>query len=80
MNDRTCQKWFAKLHARDFSLDDAPPWGRPLQVDSNKIKTLTESNQLSITWKKANKLKNIQINKIVVENENVSLISWKKLN
>ena len=24
VTDRTCQKWFARFHAGDFSLDDAP--------------------------------------------------------
>ena len=24
VTDRTCRKWFAKFHAGDFSLDDAP--------------------------------------------------------
>ena len=24
VTDRTCQKWFVKFHAADFSLDDAP--------------------------------------------------------
>ena len=42
--DRTCQKWFAKLHAGDFSLDDAPRSGRPDEVDSNQTKTLMENN------------------------------------
>ena len=39
VTDRTCQKWFAKFHAGDFSLDDAPQSGRPVEVDSNQIKT-----------------------------------------
>ena len=24
LSDQTCQKWFVKFHAGDFSLDDAP--------------------------------------------------------
>ena len=28
MTDRMCQKWFAKFHTGDFSLDDAPRSGR----------------------------------------------------
>ena len=39
MTDRTCQKWFVNFHARDFSLDNAPRLGRPVEVDSNKIET-----------------------------------------
>ena len=45
VTDRTCQKWFAKFRAGDFSLDDAPWLGRPVEVDSDQIKTLTENNQ-----------------------------------
>ena len=46
MTDRTYQKQFAKFPAGDFSLDDAPQQsGRPAQVDSDQIETLTESNQ-----------------------------------
>ena len=35
--DGTCQKWFAKFCAGDFSLDDAPRLGRPVEVDSNQV-------------------------------------------
>ena len=37
-----CQRWFVKFPARDFSLDDAPQLGRPVEVDSNQIDTLIE--------------------------------------
>ena len=37
MTDLTCQKWFTKFHAEDFSLDDSPRFGRPAEVDSNQI-------------------------------------------
>ena len=43
--DRMCQRWFAKLHARDFSPDDAPQSGRPVEVDSDQNETLIENNQ-----------------------------------
>ena len=39
VTDRTCQKWFAKFHAGDLSLDDAPQLVRPVEVDSDQIKT-----------------------------------------
>ena len=42
------QKWFVKFCAGDFSLDDAPWVGRPLEVDSDQVKTLrtiSENNQ-----------------------------------
>ena len=39
-----CQKWFAKFHAGDFSLDNAPQLGRPVEVDSNQIETIIENS------------------------------------
>ena len=42
VTDWMCQKWFAKFLAGDFSLDDAPQLGRPVEVDSNQIDTLIE--------------------------------------
>ena len=44
VTDWTCQKWFAKFRAGDFLLDDAPRLGRPVEVESNQIKTLIENN------------------------------------
>ena len=35
--DQTCQKWFVKFHAGDFSLDYALQLGRPVEVDSDQI-------------------------------------------
>ena len=43
VTDRTCQKWFAKFRAGGFSLDDAPRSGRPVEADSDQIKTLIEA-------------------------------------
>ena len=57
VTDRTCQKWFAKFHAGDFSLDDAPWLGRPIEVDSDQIETLIENNQCYTTWEIADILK-----------------------
>ena len=57
VTDRTCQKWFAKFRAGDFSLDDAPQLGRPVEVDSKQIETLIENNQHYTTWDTANILK-----------------------
>ena len=45
MTDQTCHKWFVKFRAGDFSLDDAPQLGRPVEVDSKQIETLIENNQ-----------------------------------
>ena len=36
--------------AGDFSLDDAPQLGRPVEVDCHQIETLTETNQFYNTW------------------------------
>ena len=41
-----CQKWFAKFHGGDLSLDDAPQTGRPVDVNSDQIETLMENNQV----------------------------------
>ena len=38
-------KWFVNFRAGDFSPDDALPSGRPVEVDSDQIETLTENNQ-----------------------------------
>ena len=43
-----------KFRAGDFLLDDAPWSGRPVEVDSDQIKTLIASNQHSTTWEIAN--------------------------
>ena len=44
VTDRTRQKWFVKFQA-DFSLDNAPQLGRPVEVDSDQIETLIVNNQ-----------------------------------
>ena len=38
MTDGTCQKWFEKFPAGDFSLDDVPLSDRPVEVDRDQIK------------------------------------------
>ena len=48
MNFQTCQKWFMKFHAGDFSLDDAPWSGRPVEVDSDQIETLRTINNIPL--------------------------------
>ena len=52
-----CQKWFVKFHTGDFSLDNAPQFGRPFEVDSDQIETLIESNRYYSTWEIASILK-----------------------
>ena len=51
-----------KFRAGDFSLDDAPRSGRPVEVDSNQIETLIENNQHYTMWETASKhTQNIQM-------------------
>ena len=57
VTDQTCQKWSAKFRAGDFSLDHAPWLGRPVEVDSDQIETLTENNQHYTTREIADILK-----------------------
>ena len=58
-------KWFVKFCAGDFLLDNVPWPSRPVEVDSNQIKTLIENNQCYIIWKIADILK---ISKLSTEN------------
>ena len=78
MADRTCQKWFVKFHAGDFLLDNAPQSGRPVEVDSNQIKTLTENNQHYTMWEIANALKISKSLKLLVKMKNVAFILQEK--
>ena len=41
VTDQMCQKWFAKFHTGDFSLDNAPWSSRPVEVDSDQIETVS---------------------------------------
>ena len=65
VTDRTCQKWFAKFNVGDFSLDNAPRSGRPVEVDSDQINTIIENNQHYTTREIADILK---ISRSSVEN------------
>ena len=78
VTDRTCQKWFAKFHGADFSLDNASWSGRPVEVDSDQIKTLTENDQHYTMWERADILKISKSTKSFVKMKNVSFILWKK--
>ena len=51
------QKWFAKFHAGDVSMNDAPWLGRLVEVDSDHIETSAESNQFYIMQEIADILK-----------------------
>ena len=67
VTDRICQKWFAKFWAGDFLLNNAPWSSRPVEVDSNQIKTLIKNNQHYTTWEIADILK---MSKSIVMGEN----------
>ena len=56
VSDRTCRKWFVKFCAGEFSLDGAPRWGRPAEVDSDPIETSVENKQHCTTWDRADTL------------------------
>ena len=45
VTDRTCHKWFAEFRGGDFSLDNAPWLGRPVEVDNDQIEPIIENNQ-----------------------------------
>ena len=52
LTDWMCQKRFAKFCAGDFSPDDVPQLGRPVQVDSDQIETLIEKHEKQLTYSK----------------------------
>ena len=78
VTDQTCQKWFVKFRAGDFSLDDALWSGRPVEVDSDQIKTLIENNQHYTIWEIDDILKVSQSIQSLVKMKNVSFILWEK--
>jgi histone-lysine N-methyltransferase SETMAR len=43
MNE-SAEKWFSRFRAGNVDLDNAPRSGRPVEVDDDQIKTLTENN------------------------------------
>ena len=79
VTDRTCQKWFVKFHAGNFLLDDAPWSGGPVEVDSNRIKTVIENNHCYSMWEIADILKISKSIKLLVKMKNVSFILGRKI-
>ena len=67
-----------EISHRVFSLDDAPPLGRPVEVAGNQIETLIENNPHYTTWEIADILKISKSTNLLVKMKNVSFISWKK--
>ena len=76
VTDRTCQKWFLKFCAGDFSLDDAPQLSGPAEVDRDQIETLTENNQHYTMQKIADILKRSKSIKLLVKMKTLSFILW----
>ena len=73
-----CQKWFEKFHAGDFSLDIAPQFGRPVEVDNDQIETLIENNQCYTMQEITDILKISKLIKLLVNVKFVSFILQKK--
>ena len=73
-----CQKWLVKFCAGDFSLDDAPRSGRPVEIDSEQITALIENNQCYTTWEIVDILKISKSIKLLMKMKNVSFILQKK--
>ena len=79
VTDRTCQKWFEKFHAGDFSLGHAPRLGRPVEAGSDQIETVIENHQCYTTQEIADIL---EMSKPIVTGENEKCVFYfmKKLN
>ena len=67
-----------KLHAGDFSLDNAPQSGRPVETGSDQIKTLIENNRCYSMSGIANILRISKSIKLLVKRKHVSFILQKK--
>ena len=76
VTDWTCQKWFVKFRAGDFSLDNAPWSGRQIEVDRDEIETLFENIQRYTMWETADTLKISKPMKLSAKIGQPSIISW----
>ena len=68
-----------KFCAGDSLLDGAPQSGRPVEVDSDQIETLTENNQRYTTGELTDRLKISKSIKLLVKMKKVSFILQKKM-
>ena len=73
-------KVVSKSHAGDFSLNDAPQSGGPVEVESSQNETLIENNQCYIVREIANILKISKPVKSLVKIKNMSFMLQKKVN
>ena len=79
VTDETSQKWFVKFCAGDFSLDNAPWSGGPVEVNSDQIKTLIENNQCSTMQEISEILKISKSIKLLVKMKNVLYFTDKSI-
>ena len=64
--------------AGDLSLDDAPQSGRPAEVDSDQIQTVTDNHQHTAMQEMADVLKIPKSMKLLVKMKNVCFILQQK--
>ena len=76
VTDQMCEKCFTKFCARNFSLDNAPWLGRPIEIDSDQIKTLIENKQCYTMQEVADILKISKSIKLLVKMKNVSYFTY----
>ena len=67
-----------KFHAGDFSLDHAPWLGGPVEADSDQTDTLIENSQCLYHEGDGRHSQNVQINKVIGENENSIFLFYRK--
>ena len=81
MTDHMCQKWFASLVLEMSHWMMLHGWGRPVEVDKNKIETLTENNQYYATQRTADilKISNFKSIKLLLKMKNVSYFTEKTI-
>ena len=75
VTDQTCQKWFVQFRAGDLLLDNALWSDRPVEVDSNQIKTLIENSQHYTRWETENMLK-ISISSFENHLQQLGYVNW----
>ena len=78
MIEGVCQKRCVKFRVH-FSQDNAPLLGRPIEVYSDQIETLTEDNQCYIMRETADTLKISKSIKLLVKMKNVFYFTKKTI-
>ena len=73
VTDQTCQKWFVKFCAGNFSLNDALWLGRSVGFDSDQIKALTKNSEYNTTWEIVDILKTSKSIKLLVKMKSVEI-------